>query len=155
MQLWSQTSAADKMNNPDISDVELLEFLIGYNGNAPSGGGNQAYQDDHLQQPQPVQLLGYCNNNNSGANVSWTLEVVPQQEAEVKKELEEPDERMVERWEPGEIVDRVDDDDEEEEEEEKEEEVEEEEKSFRRGGFRKSRRRKRRKEMEVRKLSSY
>ena len=105
----------------DVSDADLMEFLVGCN--------EQGHQPHQQQQPH-YQEVSYSNNNantfsTSGVqqpppapptnfNVTWTVQLsnaaadATTDNAGVDM-ADTDDERVVERWEPGEIISEEDD----------------------------------------------
>ena len=71
----------------DVSDVDLMEFLVGYNDDSDERGLPQPHQQQQQQQQQQYQEISYSNNNAnafppSGAqppatnfNVTWTVQL--------------------------------------------------------------------------------
>ncbi len=126
MQLHPGGSIMESHKNPDISDAELLEFLVGY----------QPQQQQQQQCQQQQYVVGYTNNNASSMQYVVPDTYYPTVAAESSPSASPSnspfksrssgrldDERMVERWEPGEILDdKSSESSSEEEEEETEEE---------------------------------
>ena len=117
-----------------VSDVELMELLVGYH----DGDSNERvlHQPHHQQQHQPqYQEISYSNNNattfsTSGEqqqqppvpmtnfNVTWSVQLGPAAAVATTDNAtvdvaDTDDERVVERWEPGEIISEDDEEDEE------------------------------------------
>ena len=73
----------------DVSDVDLMEFLVGYNDDGDERGLPQPHQQQQQQQQQ-YQEISYSNNNSStfptsgvqqqpppvtNFNVTWTVQL--------------------------------------------------------------------------------
>ena len=126
---------SDSGGKLDVSDVELMELLVGYHdGDSNERVLHQPHPQQQLQ--QQYQEISYSNNNattfsTSGEqqqqppvpmtnfNVTWTVQVGPAAttgattgNASVDV-ADTDDERVVERWEPGEIISEDDEEDDE------------------------------------------
>ena len=106
----------------DVSDVELMEFLVGYNSESQS-------QQQPNNQQQQYQELSYSNNNTfaqsgiqqqeqqqpvANFNVTWTVQLASTASTNTADLADTDDERVVERWEPGEIISEEEEEDEDE-----------------------------------------